>query len=111
MTEYLVTWTIDIEADSPIMAARLAKEIQQDPDSVANFFFISDPTTKTTTEIDLDEGCPYCGSSDITPNINTERYLECCDCGAEWCEDTSENEGLAAEERAINDWDEQNIVW
>lgn len=36
--EYLVTWTIDIDADSPEEAAKKALHIQRDPVSSANMF-------------------------------------------------------------------------
>lgn len=39
---YLVSWEIDIEADTPEEAARLAREIQRDPDSTALFFSVRD---------------------------------------------------------------------
>jgi len=38
MPKYLVTWTIDIDADSPREAAELARLIQLDPDSEAVYF-------------------------------------------------------------------------
>ena len=38
MTSYLVKWEIDIEADSPIKAAKEARLIQQDPFSEALVF-------------------------------------------------------------------------
>lgn len=36
--EYRVTWTIDIEADSPVDAAQEALRIQRDKDSIATVF-------------------------------------------------------------------------
>lgn len=38
MTEYRVTWVIDVDADTPEDAARKAREYQIDPDSTANVF-------------------------------------------------------------------------
>lgn len=38
MTDYRVTWSIDITADSPVEAARLALAIQRDPRSTATVF-------------------------------------------------------------------------
>ena len=35
---YRVTWTIDIEATSPEVAAEIARDIQLDPDSIALVF-------------------------------------------------------------------------
>lgn len=40
MKTYLVTWKIDIEADSPEEAAAIALMIQRDPESSATFFEI-----------------------------------------------------------------------
>ena len=37
---YRVTWTIDVEAASPLEAARKAQEIQRDPESIATIFDI-----------------------------------------------------------------------
>ena len=41
--EYRVTWIIDLDAESFEDAARLAREIQLDPDSLATHFMITDP--------------------------------------------------------------------
>ena len=38
--EYRVTWIIDIDADSPNDAARLARQVQLDPDSTATHFIV-----------------------------------------------------------------------
>jgi hypothetical protein len=40
MPEYLVTWSIDIEADSEEEAAKQAQEIQRDPESTATVFSV-----------------------------------------------------------------------
>jgi hypothetical protein len=37
---YRVTWEIEIDATSPEEAARQAKRIQVDPESIANFFMV-----------------------------------------------------------------------
>lgn len=37
---YTVTWDIDIDADSPEEAAKLALEIQRDPNSTATYFSV-----------------------------------------------------------------------
>lgn len=52
---YLVTWRIDIEADSPREAARMALDIQRDPDSIATVFEIRDSNNRKY-KIDLDKG-------------------------------------------------------
>jgi len=38
MTEWEVSWVIEIYADTPEQAARIAMEIQRDPDSMAGAF-------------------------------------------------------------------------
>jgi hypothetical protein len=49
---YTVIWTIDIDAPSPEAAAREAKAIQQDPQSIANVFEVR---RATRYRVDLDE--------------------------------------------------------
>lgn len=38
MTTYVVVWGIEIDADSPQEAARIALDIQRDPESLATVF-------------------------------------------------------------------------
>lgn len=52
MAEYRVEWAIDIEADTPEEAARLALEIQRDPASTAMVFTVTDEAGEVAT-IDL----------------------------------------------------------
>ena len=49
MPEYTVAWTIQLDADSPRDAARQAREIQLDPNSIATFF-------RVTEVVDLMDG-------------------------------------------------------
>lgn len=49
--EYRVTWAIDIEADSPLEAARKAREIQLDPDSTATVFDVTTKDTKAVIDL------------------------------------------------------------
>jgi hypothetical protein len=42
MMEYRVTWEIDVDAESPEEAARIAQEIQRDSDSWATVFTVED---------------------------------------------------------------------
>jgi hypothetical protein len=51
---YLVTWEIDIEADSAHDAAEMALEIQRRPDSTAIVFTVRDETGESI-EVDLDD--------------------------------------------------------
>jgi hypothetical protein len=57
MTEYLVNWSIDIEADSPEQAAQKALAIQRnnDPANLATVFKVSPVGSDETIEIDLSE--------------------------------------------------------
>ena len=52
MNEYTVEWSIDINADSALEAARIARDIQRDPNSWANYFEVHH--NGTTVDIDLD---------------------------------------------------------
>lgn len=51
--EYLVTWTIDISADSPEEAAEIAREFQLRPDSLATVFVVHNKDTHIKTRVDL----------------------------------------------------------
>jgi uncharacterized protein YllA (UPF0747 family) len=54
MMEYVVTWTVDVTAGSPEIAARRALTMQRCPDSIATVFIMTDETGHTET-IDLTE--------------------------------------------------------
>jgi hypothetical protein len=47
--QYVVTWDIDIEADSPEEAAQAAEAIQRDPDSTAKVFAVRDTAGNVIT--------------------------------------------------------------
>lgn len=49
--EYLVTWAIDIYAESPEEAAREALRIQRDPDNIATVFEIRLGDESTTVDL------------------------------------------------------------
>jgi len=60
--EYRIKWEIDLEADSPEQAARLAQAIQRDPKSTASIFevvpmekMIEPKLNEHEKTIDLDE--------------------------------------------------------
>jgi hypothetical protein len=53
MKEYRIRWEIDLSADSPEEAALEALRIQQDPESLATEFEVTDRGTDQTTIIDL----------------------------------------------------------
>jgi hypothetical protein len=53
MASYLVTWQIDVDADTPEQAAQTAREYQIDTETTANVFAVFDKVTKEETIIDL----------------------------------------------------------
>lgn len=56
MSDFLVRWEINIEADSPREAAENALEIQRDPSSIATVFNVwglPKDSTLPWTEVDL----------------------------------------------------------
>lgn len=53
MPEYRVTWVIDLDADNPVEAVKLARKMQLLPDTTATIFEVEDTTTGETQEIDL----------------------------------------------------------
>lgn len=55
MKQYLVTWEIDITAESPKEAALQAMEIQRDLDSEAIHFQVKTQSTGKVTDVYLDE--------------------------------------------------------
>ena len=70
---YRVAWTIDVNAESPAVAARTARAIQRDRTRDAGVFVVTDEQDHATT-VDLAEGgpplaphlravCPRCGAS------------------------------------------------
>lgn len=54
MNTYLVTWTIEIEADTAEQAALRARAIHRDPQSFGPIFEVRNIITGTTIEIDTD---------------------------------------------------------
>ena len=52
--EYRLTWTIDLEADSPEDAARKGLAIHRDPQRLATVFAVTDAEDRTVT-VDLSE--------------------------------------------------------
>lgn len=53
--DFLVSWNIDINAETPEQAALIAREIQLDPESAAVVFLVMNKETKITKEIDLEK--------------------------------------------------------
>ena len=50
--EYVVTWIIELDAESPEEAAKLALEIQRDTNSIATHFIVRDKY-RNETEVEL----------------------------------------------------------
>lgn len=59
MPEYLITWTIEIEADSPLEAVQEARKIQLDPNSSATVFSAEDDEGSDPWTIDLNDPDTY----------------------------------------------------
>lgn len=59
MTEYRLTWVIELSADSPREAAERALEIQRDPTSIATVFDVVETA---------DGGCLPGWTIDLTPD-------------------------------------------
>lgn len=80
MPEYLIEWTIELDAESPEDAARAALAIQRDPDSLATMFKVYGEDGKYVV-IDLAE-------LDEQSEVEEERvflnYYRCPRCGHEW---------------------------
>jgi hypothetical protein len=55
MTEFLVQWKIDIDTTDPVEAAKEARKIQLDTESIATVFEVTDKKANKTFEIDLSE--------------------------------------------------------
>ena len=53
MPEYLMTWKIDIEADTPQNAAEWALITQRDVQSIATVFTVRDKATGVEVDVDL----------------------------------------------------------
>jgi hypothetical protein len=56
MPEYLVSWAIQVDADNPLEAARRAREMQLDPNSLATFFTVADDDNGESFAVDVADG-------------------------------------------------------
>lgn len=63
--EYRITWEIDIDANSPLEAAKKALAVMRDSHSTATFFKVTDNETNETSDIDLEDD-----------SIGTIRYIK-----------------------------------
>ena len=53
--EYKIKWRIELEANSPVQAAKLALEMLQSPDSTAKMFEVKAEGSKDYRMVDLEE--------------------------------------------------------
>ena len=53
LRKYTVTWSIDVEAGSPIEAADIALDVQRDTASAASVFVVFDDESGTSTRVNL----------------------------------------------------------
>ncbi len=58
MTEYLISWTIELDANSPLEAARAAHRIMLDPQSRGTVFKVLAEGCDKEVDIDLDSEDP-----------------------------------------------------
>ena len=81
LKEYLVEWTIELNAESPEDAARQALAIQRDPESTANVFICF--ADSKAVRIDLDALEDYddlvqnnvpCNEREVTESLRTNSY-------------------------------------
>lgn len=64
MTTYLITWYIELDADSAEEAAQKALEIQRDPDSTATVFDVQAEGGNSVCIVDVLELEPDCEDND-----------------------------------------------
>jgi len=55
MPTYKVTWEIEIDAENPLDACREAREIQQDPESIATIFEVNEKKYDLLSEVKTNE--------------------------------------------------------
>jgi hypothetical protein len=83
MPEYHVTWTIEVTAEHPVEAARLAREAASDADTTATVYTtlaldeaMAVPRTIDLYTVDVGDACCVCGDSTI--GDGWDGY--CCTC-------------------------------
>jgi hypothetical protein len=53
--EYQVNWFVNLDADDPRQAAVLARQMIQDPESIATLYQVTNEETNEMTVVDLGE--------------------------------------------------------
>ncbi|WP_328898551.1 hypothetical protein OHR86_00025 [Streptomyces sp. NBC_00441] len=66
MPAYEVSWTIDLDANGPVEAARAALAIHRDPSSWATVFTVRSDTEAVTVDLDPEHTDP---TGQGTPNV------------------------------------------
>ena len=56
MTQYLVQWEMDIEADTPEEAASEALKVHRDPSSEATYFTVTQLAAQKMYHVDIQDG-------------------------------------------------------
>jgi len=98
--KYHVFWEVELDADGPIEAAKIALEMQRDPQSMATVFELVDEN-EITYKIDADNNDVI---SSISKVINSKCNGE-CHCGVcDKMEDSSPAEHVQPEEP--EEWEE-----
>ena len=86
--QYLISWFVDVDDDSPYEAARQALGMQRDPESTATIFTVRDKQSGESVCIDADSGEEY-PSDDFTRDALDAIHAELD--GKEWSSDTLDN--------------------
>ncbi len=81
MPEYLIEWTIELDAESPEDAARAALAIMRDPDSQSTVFKVYDESGEYVN-IDLSGLDEQSEAEEGERNFTN--YYKCPRCGYEW---------------------------
>ena len=104
--EYRLTWTIDLEADSPEDAARKALAIHRDPQSLATVFDVVDPQDRSVM-VDVGQLPPAPRPLEPLPaplalrysgDLTSQWWVDCAECAQE-C--NMEMDGASWDEAAV----------
>lgn len=81
MADYRVVWTIELDADTPLDAAKKALQIQRDKKSIATQFDVTDLTAFEQSRFDLSlpDGtyCDGCCTEYTQKDLDGGRCLSC----------------------------------
>lgn len=111
MPKYKVVWEIELDAPDAVSAAKLAREIQLDPESIATVFTVT-PIIKAET-IDLSPACSDNGIEEARTRQNRYKVvLKSIEWDREYSEEASDPFPLLPKEAQVNLWapDEQVAI-